>query len=69
MPFVFVRTSAEAGKAEELALKALRANAVTLVCDASGLTAGTWDLPVVCTLAGFEAAVLPATIRVTLTEK
>lgn len=56
-------------RGEELALKALRANAVTLVCDASGLTAGTWDLPVVCTLAGFEATVLPATIRVTLTEK
>ena len=56
-------------RGEQLALKALRANSVTLACDASGLTAGTWDLPILCTVPGFEATVLPATMRVTLTER
>ncbi|MGN1020162.1 MAG: YbbR-like domain-containing protein, partial [Aristaeellaceae bacterium] len=58
----------------QLWVEALKANALTLVCDASGLAEGTYQLPVICRVEGsdgqtFSVEVVPETIAVTLSSK
>ncbi|MGN0970742.1 MAG: YbbR-like domain-containing protein, partial [Aristaeellaceae bacterium] len=55
----------------QLWVEALKANSLTLVCDASGLTEGTYQLPVICQVAGsegqtFSVEVVPETMAVTI---
>ena len=47
---------------------------VQLYCDATGLGAGTYDLPVLCTISGsgettYDLEIVPATVHVTIEEK
>ena len=58
----------------QLWVEALKANALSLVCDASGLAEGTYQLPVICQVAGsdgqtFSVEVVPETIAVTIGSK
>ena len=58
----------------QLWVETLNANALTLVCDASGLAEGTYQLPVICQVAGsdgqtFSVEVVPETIAVTIGSK
>ena len=58
----------------QLWVESLKANALTLVCDASGLAEGTYSLPVICQVADsddqtFSVEVVPETIAVTLSSK
>lgn len=58
----------------QLWVQGLRSHHITLTCDASGLTAGVYDLPVQCTIQNDEGQeytveVGPETIQVTITEK
>ena len=58
----------------QLWVETLKANALTLVCDASGLAEGTYQLPVICQVAGsdgqtFSVEVVPETIAVTISSK
>lgn len=58
----------------QLWVEALKANALSLVCDASGLAEGTYQLPVICQVAGsdgqtFSVEVVPETIAVTISSK
>ncbi|MDY4139966.1 MAG: CdaR family protein [Eubacteriales bacterium] len=58
----------------QLWVEALKGNALTLVCDASGLAEGTYQLPVICQVAGsdgqtFSVEVVPETIAVTISSK
>lgn len=52
----------------------LRSNSLTLTCDASGLTAGIYSLPVICQVEGsedqtFNVEVLPDTVQVEIRTK
>ena len=58
----------------QLWVETLKANALTLVCDASGLAEGTYQLPVICQVEGsdgqtFSVEVVPETIAVTISSK
>ena len=58
----------------QLFVDALRPYHLTLSCDASGLTAGTYDLPVICQVSAeggesYTIEVSPATVQVTLKER
>ena len=58
----------------QLWVETLKANDLTLVCDASGLAEGTYQLPVICQVAGsdgqtFSVEVVPETIAVTISSK
>ncbi|MGN0779357.1 MAG: YbbR-like domain-containing protein [Aristaeellaceae bacterium] len=58
----------------QLWVAALKSNALTLVCDASGLAEGTYQLPVICQVADsegqtFSVEVAPETVTVTITDK
>ncbi len=58
----------------QLVVESIWNSNVTLTCDASGLTAGTYELPITCKLTGDDdnkctTEVTPATITVTLTER
>ena len=58
----------------QLFVDALRVANVTLSCDASGLAAGTYDVPILCRVAGsegetFTLEVQPSTVQVTLRQR
>ena len=58
----------------QLWVESLKANALTLVCDASGLAEGTYSLPVICQVADsddqtFSVEAVPETIAVTISSK
>ncbi len=58
----------------QLFVDAIRPYHLTLSCDASGLTAGTYDLPVICQVSAeggesYTIEVSPATVQVTLKER
>ena len=58
----------------QLWVETLKDNALTLVCDASGLAEGTYQLPVICQVEGsdgqtFSVEVVPETIAVTISSK
>lgn len=58
----------------QLFVNALRSGNITLTCDASGLTAGTYDLPILCQLSAGEGEsytldVQPLAAQVTLIQK
>ena len=58
----------------QLWVEALKANSLNLVCDASGLAEGTYQLPIICQVAGsegqtFSVEVVPETMAVTISGK
>ncbi len=58
----------------QLWVQSLKSGYLTLMCDASGLAAGTYQLPVVCQVRDsegltFSVEVLPETIEVTISER
>lgn len=58
----------------QLWIDSLKNNSVKLMCDASGLTAGTYSLPLICQISGseeqtFSVEVAPENMEVTISER
>lgn len=58
----------------QLWIQKVRASDITLYCDAYGLSAGTYDLPLLCTISGSDGVtysidVSPMTVEVTIAQK
>lgn len=58
----------------QLWVESLRSSAISLSCDASGLTAGVYELPVICKVEGsddvaFDVEAVPGMVQVEITKK
>lgn len=55
-------------------MEGLRSADLSLSCDATGLTAGTYELPIICKVnssddVAFDVEVVPRTVQVEITKK